>query len=183
MTEEFEDRSQERPKMDHRALMVDVAKRRRQKSDRLKVEKLAWKFGLVVCVIIALTPPFLYHRGIIDLYSLAFIKDEVVIGYITGFYVSSLLACRVSKDYSLEEIDKLRTYKEDIHNPETWGVKETDATSELSATMNYASQGYDCDIESNRIIIYAGRCWVVITTYLYISFFHAHIFRYISMLT
>ena len=118
MTKESEHGSQEAPiiqvdvlnlgDLDHRALLAAIAKESKERSDRLKVEKLAWKICLGVCVIIAFTPPFLYHRCIIDLYSSFFIMDEVVIGYITAFYISSILACRISKDYSLDKIDKIK---------------------------------------------------------------------------
>ena len=191
MTEEIEHGSQEAPIMhsdvlnlgdlDHGALLAAIAEESKERSDRLKVEKLTWKFCLGVCVIIALTPPFLYHYSIIDLYSSSFIMDEVVIGYITAFYVSSLLACRISKDYSLDKIDKIKIYKERIFRHENWGVKENEVTSELSAAMKFADQGCDHDIESARILIYVGRGWVVIATYFYISFFHLHILRYIFM--
>ena len=183
MTEEIENGSQKGPEIDHGALKLVLAYRCREKSDKLKAGKLVWKYAICGYAIIALTPPCLYHFDLINLYSFVYIEDEVVIGYISAFYVSTILACRVSNDYSLDEIEKLRSKKEKALKFETWGVKETDATSELSAAMKYAAQGYDYDIETSRVLIYIGKCWVVIATYLYISFFHTNILRYIFMRT
>ena len=152
MTEEDDNGSQNRSKVNQTTLKLILAERSKEKRFMLKVEKLTFAFTLCVYIVIGIIPPFLYHREIIDLYSLDFIKDEVVIGYITAFYISSILASRVNKDLSLDEIEKLRSEKEKAFKSETWGVKEADATSELSAAMKYADQAYDYEIESNKFL-------------------------------